>query len=74
MTEAERIARLEEKVNAVHDDIHLIGGTIDRLWQAIEDLRRELTGRPTWAVTFALTVMSSLLVAACAAVVALAAG
>lgn len=71
MKQTERIARLEEKVEAVHQDLHAFAATFDRLWQAIEDLRKELIGRPSWSVVFALTVMSSLTVAALGSIVVL---
>lgn len=70
-SESERIARLEEKVEAVHQDLHAFAATFDRLWGAIESLRKELIGRPSWSVVFALTFMSSLTVAALGAIVVL---
>lgn len=76
--DGERVARLEEKVDgltgkidAIHDDLHMIGKTFDKVWDAVERLRDQFHGRPSWAVTTLITVLTALLVAACSAIVAL---
>lgn len=67
--ENERVARLEEKIEAVHQDLHMIGGTFNRVWDTIEGLRRDLIGRPSWTVATLLAFMSTLVVALVGALV-----
>jgi hypothetical protein len=48
-TDSERLAVLETKVDAIHEDLHSI-------WQSL----RELAGRPSWTVAVLVTLLSSL--------------
>lgn len=71
-TDGEKIAVIETKIEALHQDLHLVGNQIDSCTRSIEGLRNALHGRPSWGITFALTFMSSTIVALAAALVAVA--
>jgi hypothetical protein len=49
LTDSERLAVVEVKIDAVHEDLHSI-------WQSLKDA----SGRPTWAVALAFTFLTSL--------------
>jgi hypothetical protein len=57
--ENERVARLEAKMEAVHQDMHDMTNTLSRVWTTLDELRAMLTGRPSWAVTAMLTILTS---------------
>jgi hypothetical protein len=59
----ERVARLEQKV----DDV--ISNHIYHIRKDIEDIKRRINGRPSWAVSIVLTVLSSLVVGLLVAVI-----
>lgn len=72
-TDGEKIVALEVKLEGVHQDIHMLSDQITTATRAIEALRAELHGRPSWGVVFALTFMSSLVVALAAALISVSA-
>lgn len=69
-TDGEKIIALEVKVEAVHQDIHMLSEQIATVNRTVDALRAELHGRPSWGVVFALTFMSSVIVALTAALIA----
>lgn len=71
-TDGEKIVALEVKIEAVHQDIHMLSEQIATVNRAVDSLRNELHGRPSWGVVFALTVMSGLVVALASALAAVA--
>ncbi len=38
-------------------------GSLEKIWTELDALRREFAGRPTWAVTLVLAILSNLVVA-----------
>ena len=54
---AERLARLEQKV----DDI--VSNHLSHIHTELQEVKRKINGRPSWAVAVIITVLSSLVVA-----------
>jgi len=58
-TDSERLAVLETKVDAIHEDLHSI-------WQSL----RDLSNRPSWTVAVLVTCLSSMVCGLAVAVLA----
>lgn len=57
-TTGERLATLEQQIRDVHEDVHDLRDRLKEILRKLEDV----SGRPSWSVTFLLGGLMSLVV------------